>query len=213
MPRKQLKRIIEVDQFPFVFNVNIGKTEALYQEYFSNNKPITLELACGGGEYTVGLARLFPDRNFIGIDLKGHRIWHGANSVIDDNLKNIAFIKGNIELIGGVFKPGEIEEIWITFPDPFPKRYQSHRRLTSPDYLKKYKKLLIPGGTINLKTDSDLFFESTLKSIGSSRFKILKRIDNIHNGGDIDDILMIQTKYEKRHIKAGRTIKYLKFAP
>ena len=212
MPRKQLKRILEVGNLPNVFTFDDEYAEIDYRTYFNNNKPITLELACGGGEYSVELARRFPDRNFIGIDKKGHRIWKGAQAAIMDNIDNVAFIRCDIRLIGKIFQCGEIEDIWITFPDPYPKRSQAKHRLTAAEYLQMYKNLMIESGTVNLKTDSELFFESTLESIESNQFRILEREDDLYGGDSIDEILNIKTKYEKRHLANGKIIKYLKFA-
>ena len=179
--------------------------------HFGNNNPITLELACGKGEYAIGLARLFPDRNYIGIDMKGARIWRGAKIALEEQLDNVAFVRLDIEKICECFSENELQEIWITFPDPFPKSFQIKRRLTSPQFLERFKSILKPKGIIHLKTDDLGLYEYTLKTIAAEHWKICEAADDIYSNPNIDDILAIKTTYENRHLKAGAKIKYIKF--
>ena len=182
------------------------------QSHFGNDRPITLELACGRGEYTLGLGRMYPERNFIGVDIKGARIWKGARIALEEQLTNVAFLRTRIEQIGLFFDPGEISEIWITFPDPFPETGKINRRLTSPRFLESFRKILQPGGLMHLKTDSDLLYEFTLETLSGMPDTALAYSD--------DDIyakplplpeLDLKTYYEKMHLAEGRTIKYVRW--
>lgn len=179
---------------------------------FSKNQPITLELACGKGEYTTGMAEMYPNRNFIGIDIKGARIWKGASYANENNFRNVAFLRTRIEFLSKFFEAGEVEEIWITFADPFLKPRKSNRRLTSPVFLNHYKRILNTQGTVNLKTDSCVLYYFT-KSV------LLEQddIETIYANNDIYSKeldfqeLEIKTFYEESHLQDGRKIKFLKF--
>lgn len=179
---------------------------------FQNDLPITLELACGKGEYTTGMAEMYPNRNFIGVDIKGARIWKGASYANEKNLTNVAFLRTRIEFISKFFEAGEVDEIWITFADPFLKPRKSNRRLTAPVFLKYYNSILSSDGTINLKTDSCILYYFTKA--------VLLEEDNIETLYSNNDIysqaveypeLDIKTFYEQSHLKDGRKIKFLKF--
>ncbi len=180
--------------------------------HFKNDRPITLELACGGGEYTVNLARKFPDRNFIGLDIKGARIWKGATKAMNEELSNAAFLRCRIELISKFFVKGEVSEIWITFPDPFLRDSKSNRRLTSPFFLNEYRKVLKQDGIVQLKTDDPTLFEFTLETIDED-----KKCDLIYQENDIysKDLyipeLEFKTYYENMHLEAGKKIKYVRY--
>ncbi len=179
--------------------------------HFGNNKPITLELACGRGEYTVGLAQHFPERNFIGVDIKGARIWKGAKQAEAANLGNAAFLRTRIECLDSFFAPGEINEIWITFPDPFPRYGQVNRRLTSPIFFDLYKKLIRPGGTLHLKTDNTALFLYSLEvAIEDDDIVIDMVSDNVDVLSDKLPELSIPTFYERLHRGEGAFIKYLR---
>ena len=179
---------------------------------FGNNNPIVLELACGRGEYSLSLARRYPERNFIGVDIKGARIWKGATIALEEGLSNVAFLRTRIEQLELFFEPEEISEIWIIFPDPFKKERQVNRRLTAPVFLDKYKRILRRGGAVHLKTDSDLLYNYSLESVGEfPKAHILKSSDNIRAAGLPHPDLDILTFYEKQHLEDGRLIKYLKF--
>ena len=179
------------------------------KEYFNNNNPIVLELGCGKGEYTVGLARYFPNKNFIGMDIKGARMWTGATDAIKNNLDNVAFIRTHIEMIAHFFDPKEISEIWITFPDPQMKKVK--KRLTSCRFMKEYCKLLKEDGIIHLKTDSNFLYTYTKAMIKENELNILFETDNLYDSIIEDDILSIQTFYERLWLKHGLPIKYIKF--
>jgi tRNA (guanine-N7-)-methyltransferase len=211
MPRNHLKRFADLENLPNVFQGLEGAKSFDAQEYFGNSNPITLELACGKGEYTVELAKRYRQKNFIGIDRKGNRIWKGARDCIDLGLKNAAFFRLDVELIGDVFADNSISEIWLTFPDPYPKTKQAKRRLTSARYLGVYNRIMTDGGLIHLKTDDKNLFESTQKAIELENMKIINRIDNLHLESPDDETLSIMTRYEKRFQESGRNIRYLCF--
>ncbi len=180
------------------------------KKHFGNTHPITLELACGRGEYTVALAKRYPERNFIGVDIKGARIWKGATYALEENLKNVAFLRTRIEFIEKFFASGEISNMWITFPDPFPRKSKANRRLTGDMFLEKYKAFLPIGGRIHLKTDADTLYEFTLEVLGSrSDYKSVTDSSDIYAGDLPHPDLDIQTYYEGRHLEAGKKIKYV----
>jgi tRNA (guanine-N7-)-methyltransferase len=193
-------------------DVEIDLSENWAQIHFGNDKPVTLELACGRGEYTLQLGRHFPEKNFIGIDVKGARIWKGATIALDENLTNVAFLRSRIEKLGIYFREGDISEIWITFPDPFLNPTESKHRLTSPHFLDIYKQILIPGGIINLKTDDDLLYEYTLKVVEADPgITLLYAENDIYSRPLIDPTLEFKTYYEGLHLAEGKKIKYVKF--
>ena len=180
--------------------------------HFKKSAPITLELACGKGEYSLGLAKLFPQRHFIGVDIKGNRIWKGAKMALSEELSNVAFLRTRIEQIDLFFAPDEIDEIWITFPDPFLKKSKANRRLTSAFFLNIYLKILKEGGTIHLKTDSDPLYRFTLETLSrQTNYKLISASDDIYAAHAITAELEIKTHYEKMHLENGRTIKYVRF--
>ncbi len=179
---------------------------------FKNNLPITLELACGRGEYTLALAERYQNRNFIGMDIKGARIWRGAKNALDQGLSNVAFLRSRIEQVEHFFGNEEIDEIWITFPDPFLREVKANRRLTSPPFLARYRKILKKGGIIHLKTDNTMLFEYTLDVLKNEKgIKILVQNDDIYDGELPHPDLDIKTYYEKKHLANHLTIKYVAF--
>lgn len=179
--------------------------------YFGNKNPITLELACGRGEYCIGLAKKYPHRNFIGVDIKGARIWKGAQIALAEGLENIAFLRIKIETLANYIEANEIQDIWITFPDPFLKSSKYNRRLTSPNYLKIYHKLLPSEGLINLKTDSNEFYTHTKGVIVEENHELLIDSSNIYSGELPHQDLDIKTFYERMHLKDNRIIKFVQF--
>ncbi len=180
--------------------------------HFSNNNPIILELACGRGEYSLALGRMYPDKNFIGIDVKGARIWKGANIALEENLNNVAFLRTRIEVIQYFFGPNEVDEIWITFPDPFERKSKANRRLTYHNFNETYRKFLKPKGIVQLKTDSDSLWENTLESLAEDeKINIIYRNDNIYAQALDFPELEIKTYYEKSHLENKRIIKYLRY--
>ncbi len=179
--------------------------------FFKNNNPIVLELGCGKGEYTVSLARKHPNKNFIGIDRKGARMWRGAKTTVDEDLRNIAFLRTQIELTGKCFGKNEVNEIWLTFPDPQPKKKKASKRLTSPPFLEIYHRFLIPGSIIHLKTDNTGLFIYTLKIIEEYKHEFIFQTKDLYNSGYEGDVMEIQTYYEKKFLKEGQKINYLQF--
>lgn len=193
------------DEFPFKGKWN--------KAYFKNDKPIVLELGCGKGEYSVGLAERFPDKNFVGIDLKGNRIWTGAKSAIENKMDNVAFIRTRVDYVEGCFAAGEIDEIWITFPDPQPQQSRVRGRLTNMMFLKRYKSILKDGGIINLKTDAASFYEYTLEVIAENKLNLLDSTNNLYLDPATrpEELTSIKTYYEKKFSDLGFDICYLKF--
>lgn len=181
------------------------------KEFFKNDNPLILELGCGKGEYSVGLAKRYPDKNFIGIDIKGARMWRGCKTSVEDKMKNIAFLRSRIELIEFYFDENEVDEIWITFPDPQPRRIKENKRLTSPPFLKRYANILKPDGIVHLKTDAYILYLYTLEIIEEWGHKILFSTDNLYNSGIEDDVMGIQTFYEQMFLEQGKRINYVKF--
>ena len=180
--------------------------------YFRNESPITLELACGRGEYTVGLARLFSNQNFIGVDIKGERIWKGSTWAEEEKLQNVAFLRTQILLIENFFQPGEVDEIWLTFPDPRPRKRDIKRRLTSPRFIAMYKKLVKPGSYIRLKTDNTKLYEYTLEEMQAREdITDLKFTNDLYSSELRPECFDIKTRYEEEFAGKGEKIKYLRF--
>jgi len=180
--------------------------------YFKNKQPIVLELGCGKGEYTLGLSQRFPNKNFIGIDIKGARIWRGAKTALEEQRKNVAFIRMQIELIEKTFDTGEVSEIWITFPDPQIKFKRTKHRLTNPDFLQRYKNILTDDGLIHLKTDSEFLHGYTIGLLQGLGHDILYAHHDIYiNTYAPEEVVNIQTYYEKQFLAQGKAITYLKF--
>jgi tRNA (guanine-N7-)-methyltransferase len=183
-----------------------------WQEFFKNQNPIVLELGCGKGEYSVALAKRFPKKNFIGIDIKGARFWRGAKSSLEDNLKNIAFLRSQIELIDLCFSKNEVSEIWITFPDPQIKYKRTKHRLVNQDFLKKYQTILTEDGFVHLKTDSEFLHGYLLGLLQEGNHDILYSHHDIYNSSSPpDEAKTIQTFYEKQYLKQNKPITYIKF--
>jgi tRNA (guanine-N7-)-methyltransferase len=182
-----------------------------WHTFFKNNHPITLELACGKGEYTIGLARMYSDKNFIGVDIKGNRIWRGAKTAIDENLKNVAFLRSGIDQITHYFTKNEIAEIWITFPDPQLRLGKAKKRLTHPKFLRLYQQILQPNGIIHLKTDSPQLYQFTKTVIELYKLELITDFDNAYAQTNISEELKIKTHYEALDIAQSNKIHYVKF--
>lgn len=213
MARRKIEKIMEAQTFPNVFQPEDVFIKGNWRkDYFNNKYPITLELGCGTGALTIAFAKQFPKQNVIGIDIKGARIWNGAKIAIAEGLHNVAFLRIPIETITNYFSAKEVNEIWITFPDPFPKPTKARHRLTAKRFLDLYKKILIKGGRIHLKTDSELLFQSTQETLKDMHGKPDIVIDDLYQTPITDPLLTIQTVYEKRHLRAGRRISYLAFS-
>jgi tRNA (guanine-N7-)-methyltransferase len=179
------------------------------RHFFQNQNPVVLELGCGKGEYTVELAEKNPLMNFIGVDIKGARLWNGAKMIAEKGLKNAGFLRANIEIIARFFAPGEIDEIWLTFPDPQMKK--TKKRLTSTNFLEQYRKFLKPGGIVHLKTDSNFQFTYTAAVARLNGFEIVAETDNLYQSDLLNETLQIKTFYEKQWLSRGITIKYIAF--
>lgn len=210
MGQKKLIRFAEIAHFPNVYQYPEGM-QGKWHTYFGNSNPITLELACGKGEYAVGLGRLHPHRNFLGIDLKGNRIWVGAKKALNENLKNVGFIRSHIDKIGNYFEPGEVSEIWITFPDPQLRVSRAKKRLTHPNYLRIYKTILKPGGYIHLKTDSPDLYEFTKLVAQLYDINFEEDLDDAYANEHISEDLKIRTYYESLDIAQSNRVHYLRF--
>jgi tRNA (guanine-N7-)-methyltransferase len=181
------------------------------EEFFENDHPLVLEIGCGRGEYTVGMARLFPEKNFIGLDIKGARIWKGSTMAKEEELDNVAFLRTFIEKLEENFADGEVDEIWITFPDPRPRDRDIKRRLTSPRFLDLYEKILKTGGIVHLKTDNQMLFDYTLEVLQERQPKDLLFTHDLYQSDLQEHTMGIYTTYEKRYLEEGITIKYLQF--
>jgi len=218
--KNKLKRFRENATFPNVIQPDRSTLEADQFDlkgkwntiYFKNNNPIVVELGCGKGEYTVHLAAQNPDKNFIGIDIKGARFWRGAKTALTENQSNVAFVRSQIELIETLFAPGEIAEIWITFPDPQIKLKRTKHRLTQPEFLKRYKKVLRPEGLVHLKTDSEFLHGYTLGLIESGWGKLHYAHHDIYNNPHAPSTATaVQTFYEQKFLAEKKSITYLCF--
>ena len=218
MPKNKLQRFEEIGEFENVLEVtdyqSPGKEKPKgkwKEQVFGNSKPITVELACGKGAYTLELARRYPDQNFIGIDIKGARIWKGAKKAIEEGLENVRFLRIYIDHLDEYFAPEEIDNIWITFSDPYPRGSDSSKRLSSPKFLSIYQKVMAKDGAINFKTDSESLFAFTKEVVSSTGCRVLDIVEDVYEERADDELLTIQTHYEKRHLEEGRTIRFIKF--
>jgi tRNA (guanine-N7-)-methyltransferase len=215
--KRKLQQFADMDRYKHVFHAPYEvvkdkdfKMKSKWRNFFGNNNPIIVELGCGKGEYTVGLAKQNPGKNYIGVDIKGARMWRGATTVEEEGIKNAAFLRSRIDFITKLFGQNEIDEIWITFPDP--QREKRRKRLTSPMFLNRYKQILKPGGIINLKTDSRLMYHYTREVIKTNNLEIITDTDDLYNSEiAADNILNIKTFYEQMFLKEGKAINYLKF--
>jgi len=212
--KDKLRKFAEIDTFPNVYQLDEGKAlkGKWAEEHFKNNNPVVLELACGKGEYSVGLAKLFPGKNFIGVDLKGNRIWRGARTGMDEGIPNLAFLRIQIEDIVDYFGENEIDEIWITFPDPQPQESREKKRLTYPGFLNKYKAFLKPGGNVNLKTDNDGLYAYTVEKVAELGLVCHKKTEQLYASEFADSVLSIKTHYERIYLKHDKNINYIQFS-
>ena len=219
MAKNKLKRFAQMATYPNVveakfedvFNSDFKLKGRWAEDIFGNENPLVLELGCGKGEYTVALARKYPEKNFIGVDIKGSRMWVGATDALQNQLANVVFLRTRIEFIRSSFATGEVSEIWITFPDPQPQKSRTNKRLTSARFLQSYRDILQPGGTIHLKTDNQFLYEYTSRVVELNKLHVYTSTDDLYNSGYDDDILSVQTYYEKMFIDKGFSITYLKF--
>lgn len=213
MGKGKLAKFAELEEMDNVFQKpNPEESKGKWNDKFGNTKPIVLELACGKGDYTLALAARFPEKNFIGIDIKGARIHVGARTATEHALDNVRFLRIYIDNIDEYFAPGEVDEIWITFPDPYLKKGKASKRLTSPKFLDLYRKVLKKSGYVQLKTDSPELFEFTKEVIAEQELPVAQLHENVYTEPNVDPLLTeIQTYYEKKHLKDERIIRYVKF--
>ncbi len=219
MRRYKLHKIAELENFENVIQFTDQPEHDDFRYYgtwakdhFKNNNPISLELACGKGAYTLALAEKYPDINFIGVDMKGSRLWTGCVEARKRGLTNVAFLRIEILNLAHYFAKGEINEIWITFPDPFLKNGKIRKRLTAARYLAVYKHVIKEGAPIHLKTDSNPLFDFSLKSLIENRYVIEEKIDDVYDDEKLHEDLYIKTNYEERHLADNRVIKYVRFS-
>ena len=221
MAKRKLKKFAEVSSFDNCFFLSFEQSSEAglpmkgkwHKDYFKNENPIVLELGCGKGEYTVGLAKRFPDKNFIGVDIKGNRIWTGAKTAIENKMDNVAFIRTRIDFIDSCFADNEVDEIWITFPDPQPQKTRTRNRLTNMMFITRYQKILKRNGIINLKTDNEPFYDYSKEVVAENKFEVLDSTNDLYGDGiERDEVLTnIKTYYEKLFSDKGFKICYLKF--
>jgi tRNA (guanine-N7-)-methyltransferase len=211
MGQKKLVRFAELETFPNVLQFPAG-TRGKWKRFFKNDRAVILELACGKGEYAIGLGQLYPDKNFIGIDLKGNRIWVGAKKALQQKLDNVAFVRTKIDQVAEYFSRGEVTEIWITFPDPQLRLSKAKKRLTHPKFLRLYSQFLVPGGLIHLKTDSPDLYHFTKLVIELYHCTLHYDAENIYERENIAEELKIKTHYESLDIAGSSRIHYLCFS-
>lgn len=219
MGKNKLARFRELETLERVFQPPFGEVHwkdhpfkgQWAKEVFGNTLPLVLELGCGKGEYTVGLARKNPERNFIGVDIKGARIWKGARQAHEEGLRNVAFLRTRIDFICSFFGPREVDELWITFPDPQEKWRRQKKRLTGPYFLNQYRRMLRDGGRVHLKTDNPGLYSYTLALVKQNGLPIERHTDDLYPSGWTDESVTIQTYYETRFLAAGSKIHFLQF--
>jgi tRNA (guanine-N7-)-methyltransferase len=218
--KNKLKRFKENETFSNVFQPtreevvsgNFALKGKWNTDFFNNDNPLILELGCGKGEYSVGLAQRYPDKNFVGIDIKGARFWRGAKTSEETGMKNVAFVRTQIELIEGLFEHDEVDEIWITFPDPQIKYKRTKHRMTNSEFLQLYKKILKPGGIVNLKTDSEFMHGYTLGLLHGEGHEVLYANHDVYkNEGSPSEVTEIQTFYENQYLEINKAITYIRF--
>ena len=224
MSKGKLAKFADMETYENVFQYPYSVVEHVpfemqghwHEEYFHNDNPIVLELGCGKGEYTVGLAKRYPDMNFIGVDIKGARMWTGATQAVKEGLRNVAFLRTNIEIIDRFFAPDEVTEIWLTFSDPQMKN--PRKRLTSTYFMNRYRRFLIDGGLIHLKTDSNFLFTYTTYMVEKNQLPLILRTNDLYSENsefseysEFSEAASIQTYYEQMWIDRGLNIKYMKF--
>lgn len=219
MGKNKLAKFDDMAAYPHVFQYPFAALQEKgfelkghwHERFFGSGGPIVLELGCGKGEYTVALAEMFPGKNFIGVDIKGARMWTGAKASHEAGMGNVAFLRTSIELIAHFFAPGEVAEIWLTFPDPQMKKVG--KRLTSTRFMRLYREILAEGGIIHLKTDSNFMYTYTLEMAKANRYPVLLCADDLYHSDLTDEVLSIKTYYEQQWLDRGLGIKYIRFVP
>lgn len=217
MSKGKLQKFADMARYPHVFeypysvadDVPFSMRGRWRDEFFHNPNPVVLELGCGRGEYTVGLAEMFPEKNFIGVDIKGARMWTGATDSLQRGMTNVAFLRTNIEIIDRFFAPGEVQEVWLTFSDPQMKK--ATKRLTSTYFLERYRRFLTDGGLVHVKTDSNFLYTYTRLLLEANHLPVEVMTDDLYHSGQADEILSIRTYYEQQWLARGINIKYIRF--
>ncbi len=212
MPRRKRQHLAELSNFSNFLDHPQDVKGKWGETVFHNNNPIVLELGCGKGAYALALAEKFPHLNIIGIDKKGDRLWHGANNAQLKNLSNVRFVRLAIEKIPDFFAQSEVSEIWVTFPDPFPRRGEAKKRLVSPQMLVRYQQILKPAGTMHLKTDNTNLFDYACGVLTDQSQPIIRRVDDIYCDASTDELLTIQTTFEKKYLTLGKKIHYVSWS-
>lgn len=218
MTKRKHQHFAENATFPHFFQPNFDQLKEGFplkgkwrSDFFHNNNPLVVELGCGKGEFSTGLAARYPDKNFIGIDVKGARMWRGARTSFDEGMGNVAFVRTYVQLIADIFAPGEVDELWITFPDPCPQKPKAKKRLSSPQFLARYRKVAGSNAIVHLKTDNTAFFEYTLEVIAEQNLNLIFHTRDVDTNPGSDDVVSIQTFYEEMFREKGEKIKYLRF--
>jgi tRNA (guanine-N7-)-methyltransferase len=211
MPKKKMERFADLNKLKNVAQIYQLDLQEKLNKFLMGETPIVLELACGKGDYSLALAQKYPNKKIIGIDIQGERLWSGATKAQEKKLDNVFWLRVQIENLLDYFAKNSISEIWITFPDPFPRDKQIKKRLTSPRFLEIYQKILIADSLLHLKTDDTILFDYSVDTIKNQGGKIIEQIKNIYAQKEISDLLKIKTDFEKKHLKAGKSIHYLKF--
>ncbi len=209
MAQKKLQRFADIKKFRNVLEYP-QDMQGKWRQFFQNSHPLVLELACGRGEYTVALSKMFPKQNFVGVDIKGNRIYIGAKKALEADIKNAAFLRTQIMMLPDYFEAGEVDEIWITFPDPHLRTSKAKKRLTHPRFLRLYHQIIGAGGLVHLKTDSPHLYQFTKQVIELYHLQTVEDINNVHEQSD-SEVLKIKTHYEALDIAGTNTIYYLKF--
>ena len=215
----EMDNVFEPDLQDAVQGANYPYKGQWHKAVFKNDNPITLELGCGKGEYTVGLARKWPNRNFIGVDIKGHRFWRGAKTANEESLSNVAFLRTRIEFIDQFFGPGEVADIWLTFSDPQPKDEKGTKRITSGKFIERYRRFLAPEGTVKVKSDSALLYALSKEDYVAAGYPFLHDSDDVYGGfldgvdDDLREALEIKTYYEQRWLAEGKNIHFMEIRP
>jgi tRNA (guanine-N7-)-methyltransferase len=218
MSKGKIEKFEEVNRFPNTLELTDFQDSETdkpkgrwHADVFGNDNPIIFELGCGKGTYTLELARRNPHKNYLGIDIKGDRIWRGAKTALDEGLDNVRFLRMYIDHLDEYFAANEVAAIWITFPDPYPRSPDSNKRLTSPKFLNIYQQVLKPDATIQFKTDDDELFEFTKETLNETGCEVLDLVEDVYRERPDDELLTIKTNYEEKHLERGRSISYLKF--
>ncbi len=206
--KNKLEKFAEFDAFENTFDFKC-ETKGKWSAIFGNNNPIVLELACGKGDYAIGLAKMNPNINYVGVDIKGNRLWKGAKTALEQGIQNVRFLRIEIDKLFEFFAENEVSEIWITFPDPQP--HKETKRLSSGRFLNVYRKVMPKSGLMNIKTDSDLFYESSLEQIKEDNLTLIQNIDDVYGLPIVPEFLQIKTFYEQIWLEMGKKIKYIQF--